>query len=168
MLSGAKRSAGKKRGREKRGATVSRAIICHPAAAAAGERRADCCSSLSPISDCFFKAPVAEDINYPAGVNHVIYRPRPRGPRGDGGARKREDNGEEEEEEAAEEDGEVFEYGGGRVARREGVAPLPAEQNHPRRLPFSPWPQQYPAYLPPGTPKFIGDSLENFRLARCV
>lgn len=48
-------------------------------------RRADCCSSLSPISDCFFKAPVAEDINYPASVNHVICRPRPRGPRGDGG-----------------------------------------------------------------------------------
>lgn len=39
-------------------------------------RRADCCSSLSPISDCFFKAPVAEDINYPASVNHVICRPR--------------------------------------------------------------------------------------------
>lgn len=40
-------------------------------------QQSDCCSSLSPISDCFFKAPVAEDINYPASVNHVIYRPRP-------------------------------------------------------------------------------------------
>lgn len=71
--------------RKKTGVTVSRAIICHPVVAAAGERRADCCSSLSPISDCFFKAPVAEDINYPASVNHVIYRPRLRGLRGDGG-----------------------------------------------------------------------------------
>lgn len=53
-------------------------------------RRADCCSSLSPISDCFFKAPVAEDINYPASVNHVICRPRPRGPRGDRGNRRGE------------------------------------------------------------------------------
>lgn len=39
-------------------------------------RQPDCCSSLSPISDCFFKTPVAEDINYPASVNHVICRPR--------------------------------------------------------------------------------------------
>lgn len=67
--------------RKKTGVTVLRAIICHPAVAAAGGRRADCCSSLSPISDCFFKAPVAEDINYPTSVNHVIYRPHPRGPR---------------------------------------------------------------------------------------
>lgn len=73
--------------------TVLRAIICHPAVAAAGGRRADCCSSLSPISDCFFKAPVAEDINYPSSVNHVIYRPRPRGPRGDGGTEGDNDGG---------------------------------------------------------------------------
>lgn len=79
--------------RKKTGVTVSRAIICHPAVAAAGGRRADCCSSLSPISDCFFKAPVAEDINYPASVNHVIYRPRPRGPRGDDGTEGEYDGG---------------------------------------------------------------------------
>lgn len=74
----AKRNAKKKN----RGNSLARDNL---SSGSSSSRRADCCSSLSPISDCFFKAPVAEDINYPASVNHVICRPRPRGPRGDGG-----------------------------------------------------------------------------------
>lgn len=98
------------------------------------EWRPHCCSSLSPISDCFFKAPVAEDINYPASVNHVIYpRPRLRPPEGmkTEGGREREPRCKEERER-------------GCIAR--GLQPLPTEQNG-RRLPSSP-----PSLLSPSPP----------------
>lgn len=95
-------------------------------------RRPHCCSSLSPISDCFFKAPVAEDINYPASVNHVIYRPRLPSARRDenwGGERERE----REEGRRAEERGEGEREGAlhevataGNWAKRSSTACLPA------------------------------------------
>lgn len=75
-------SCQERREKKNRGNSLARDNL---SSGSSSSRRADCCSSLSPISDCFFKAPVAEDINYPASVNHVICRPRPRGPRGDGG-----------------------------------------------------------------------------------
>lgn len=122
-------------------------------------RRADCCSSLSPISDCFFKAPVAEDINYPASVNHVIYRPRPRGPRGSGrGGRRRTRRSKRRRRRRCRRRrtggcrrGFSNTVGGSSIAR-EGVAPLPAEQNARRLLSTA------AAISCSQSPKFIGDS----------
>lgn len=60
------------------------------------------------------------------------------------------------DEETVERLGEVFEYGGGRVARYDGVASLPAEQNARRLLSTA------AAISCSPFPKFIGDSPETF------